>query len=88
MLGRMYVTFGTPYQLGKKKKIGIILTCSGSSPEAMTKQMEDILNLGSLQRSISEYKIEVFTHCDAADTCKKNEHYLERAALLGHWFSA
>lgn len=86
VIDRFCCTFSCPsYQLGSKKKVGILLTCTGSSSEEMKRHVNNILTLPSLQRSIEEFKTEVFTNCGSADSCLHNKEYLQHARMIGEW---
>lgn len=86
VINRLCCTFACKtYQVGPKKKVGIMLTCTGSEPEEMKRHVRNILTLPSVNRAISEYRTEVFTKCDSKSACRENTEYLERAEALGHW---
>lgn len=86
VIDRFCCTFCCPtYQIGPRKKIGVLLTCTGSSPDEMKRHVRNIVELPSLQRSIEEEKTEVFTGCVASATCRNTEEYLERARVIGNW---
>ncbi len=86
VINRFCCTFAfSDYESGPKKKVGILLTCTGSSPEEMKRHVSNILTLPSLQRSISDFRTEVFTNCFSVDSCLHNEKYLQQARMLEEW---
>ena len=86
LINRLCCTFAyKDYKLGPKKKIGFFLTCTGSDINEMKHHVDLIMNLPSIQRSISEYKTEVFTSCNKKDTCKNTTSYLERVNKIAQW---
>lgn len=86
LINRFCCTFScSNYKLGPKKKVGILLTCTGSSSEEMKRHVSNILTLPSLQRSIIEFKTEVFTSCGSKVSCLHNEKYLEASSMIGEW---
>lgn len=87
LIDRLYCTYGSPYKLGKKKKVGVFLTCTGSDEKEMEHHVELILNLESIQRSVSEYKVDIFTNCISPTTSLESEEYLKRAQEMGKWLS-
>ena len=62
-----------------------MLTCTGSEEAEMKHQVDLILTLPSLSRSITAYQTEVFTGWQEAITCQKTTAYLERAERLTRW---
>ena len=88
VINRLCCTFACKtYKLGPKKKVAVMLTCTGSEEDEMKRHVKNILTLPSISRSISEYKIEVFRSCISSSTCKESEKYLERAKQIGHWMA-
>ena len=86
LINRLCCTFACKdYRLGPKKKIGLFLTCTGSDIDEMKHHVDLILNLPSIQRSVLEYKTEVFTACNTKDTCKNTELYLKRVSKIAQW---
>lgn len=86
VINRLCCTFACKtYQIGPKKKVGLLLTCTGSEPEEMKRHVKNILTLPSVSRAISEYRTEVFTQCVALSTCAERAEYLERARELARW---
>lgn len=85
-INRLCCTFACKsYVLGPKKKIGVFLTCTGSEVDEMKRHIRNITTLPSVRRSISEERIEVFTHCGSHDTCRETPEYLQRAEIVGEW---
>ena len=85
-INRLCYTFACKqYQFGPPKKVGIFLTCTGSSPEEMQHQVDNIFTLPSIRRAVVDYKTEVFTDCNELDSCALNEAYLERARAMAAW---
>ena len=85
-VNRLCCTFACKsYALGPQKKIAFLLTCTGSEVGEMTRHVRNITTLSSIQRSIREERIEVFTGCGDKDTCKNTKDYLMRAAQAGAW---
>lgn len=80
-LDRLYCTYRyREYKLGREKKVCVFLTCEGSDKDLLKRQIDDIMDLGSIRRSVSEYKTEVFRACeDALDA------FLEGAKKIGEW---
>ncbi len=86
VINRLCCTFACKaYQLGPKKKVAFMLTCTGSEVEEMTRHVRNITTLPSIARTIEGEKIEVFTRCVSDDTCAKTEEYLARAREIGSW---
>ncbi len=86
LINRLCCTFACKtYELGVPKRVGMMLTCTGSEEAEMKYQVDLILTLPSLSRSITAYQTEVFTGCQEAITCQKTTAYLERAERLTRW---
>jgi len=86
VIDRLCCTFACKtYQVGPKKKIGVLLTCTGSDVEEMKHHVQLIVDLPSIQRSVREERTEVFTHCGSKDTCKNKPEYLDRARAIARW---
>lgn len=86
VINRLCCTFACKaYQLGPKKKVAFMLTCTGSEVDEMTRHVRNITTLPSIARTIKGEKIEVFTQCVSADTCAKTGEYLARARRIGNW---
>lgn len=85
-IDRLCCTFACrSYQIGPKKRVAFMLTCTGSTVEDMNRNVELITTLPSLSRAISESRTEVFNGCGKKDTCANSKEYLERAAEVGRW---
>ena len=64
-LDRLYCTYNYKnYVLGNKKKVAVFLTCEGSEKAFLKKQINEIMALGSIKRSVAEYRTEVFRGCE------------------------
>ena len=88
VINRLCCTFACKsYQVGPKKKIGVFLTCTGSSVDEMKRHVQNIVGLPSIQRSVLDERTEVFTQCVSRSTCKEREDYLERARAIAQWVS-
>ena len=86
VVNRLCCTFACKtYQLGPKKRVGVMLTCTGSEIDEMKRHIHNITSLPSVSRAISETRTEVFTDCVSDATCKNSDVYLARAAALGRW---
>lgn len=86
VVNRLCCTFACKnYQLGPKKRVGVMLTCTGSEVEEMKRHIRNITSLPSVSRAISEARTEVFTGCVSDDTCRNSKDYLARGAALGRW---
>ena len=86
VINRLCCTFACKsYQVGPKKRIGVMLTCTGSSVEEMKHHIQNIFDLPSIQRSVKEERTEVFTQCVEHTTCQNTEAYLERARSIARW---
>ena len=86
VVNRLCCTFACKsYQLGPKKKVGVMLTCTGSDVKEMKRHIRNITTLPSVHRAISDERIEVFTGCSSASTCRDTPDYLRRARELGRW---
>ena len=86
VVNRLCCTFACKnYPLGPKKKIGVLLTCTGSDVDEMKHHVQLIVDLPSIQRSVEAERTEVFPHCGNADACRKNPAYLERAQNIARW---
>ena len=86
VVNRLCCTFACKdYPLGPKKKIGVLLTCTGSDEDEMKHHVQLIVDLPSIQRSVQAERTAVFTHCGSADTCRKTPAYLERARSIARW---
>ena len=85
-INRLCCTFACKtYQVGPKKRVGILLTCTGSEPDEMKRHVKNILTLPSVSRAISEYRTEVFVKCSSHSTCRGREDYLEWARDVARW---
>jgi len=85
-INRLCCTFACKsYQLGPKKKVAFLLTCTGSEVEEMKRHVRNITTLPSISRAIKEDRTEVFTDCIAKTTCAESEEYLSRARAIGAW---
>ena len=86
LVNRLCCTFACKnYVLGPKKKVGVMLTCTGSDPEEMKRHVRNITSLPSVARAIRGEMIEVFTNCNSDDTCKNSEEYLKKAREIATW---
>lgn len=86
VINRLCCTFACKtYQIGPRKRVGMLLTCTGSEPEEMKRHVKNILTLPSVSRAISEYRTEVFTQCVAPSACRDRQDYLERAKEIARW---
>lgn len=86
VIDRLCCTFACKsYQVGPKKKIGVLLTCTGSDVEEMKHHVQLIVDLPSIQRSVETERTEVFTGCGSRDTCKNSKAYLDRASEIARW---
>lgn len=86
VINRLCCTFACKnYQLGPKKKVGVMLTCTGSEVEEMKRHIRNITSLPSVHRAIAEERIEVFTDCVSNTTCRNTPDYLQRADRIGAW---
>src|SRR5574344_1632777 len=64
VINRLCCTFSyKAYELGPKKKVAFLLTCTGSDTEEMKRHVRNITSLPSISRTICETKTEVFTDC-------------------------
>lgn len=89
VINRLCCTFACKnYKLGSKKKVAVMLTCTGSEENEMKRHVKNILTLPSISRAISEYRTEVFRGCISSSTCKESEEYLERAREIGCWMKS
>ena len=81
LLDRLYCTcrYGD-YKLGKEKKVCVFLTCEGSEKALLKRQIDDIMDLGSIRSSVSEYKTEVFRACEDDFGA-----FLQSAEKIGEW---
>lgn len=85
-INRLCCTFACKtYSIGPKKKVGIMLTCTGSDVEEMKHHIRLITTLPSIRRSIEEDRVEIFTKCTQVTTCQERQDYMEKAALIGAW---
>ena len=86
VINRLCCTFACKtYQVGPKKRVGILLTCTGSEPAEMKRHVKNIVTLPSVSRAISEYRTEVFTQCVTDTACHDRPDYLERAKAIAQW---
>ena len=86
VINRLCCTFACKtYKLGEKKRVGIMLTCTGSEVDEMKRHVRNITTLPSISRAISEERIEVFTNCNTKTTCKNMDQYLQMARDIGAW---
>ncbi|WP_242835917.1 hypothetical protein [Clostridium sp. DL-VIII] len=65
--------------------MGILLNYTGFSAEEMKRHVNNILTLPSIQRSIEEFKIEIFTNYGFVDSYLHNKEYLQHARMIGEW---
>lgn len=86
LINRLCCTFAyKKYQIGPKKKVGVMLTCTGSEEAEMKRHVRNILTLPSVSRAISEYQTEVFRNCVQPSTCQEMAQYLKRTEQMGLW---
>lgn len=86
VVNRLCCTFACKtYQIGPKKRVGVMLTCTGSEVDEMERHIRNITSLPSVSRAISEARTEVFTGCVSDATCRDSKDYLARGAALGRW---
>lgn len=86
VINRLCCTFACKtYQVGPKKRVGMLLTCTGSEPAEMKRHVKNIVILPSVSRAISEYRTEVFTQCVTDTTCHDRPDYLDRAKAIAQW---
>ncbi len=86
VINRLCCTFACKtYQIGPQKKVGVLLTCTGSSVEEMKHHVDLILTLPSIRRSVKQFRTEVFTQCVSHTTCRDNDAYLDRARDIARW---
>lgn len=85
-INRLYPTFAcAQYEFGPRKRVGVMLTCAGSSEEWLGAHVDSILTLGSISRCIEEYRTEVFSGCHGKDSCRNSTEALKRAESLTKW---
>ena len=85
-INRLYPIFACQqYEFGPRKKVGVMLTCAGSTEEWLKAHVDSILTLGSISRCIEEYRTEVFSGCHGKDSCRNSKETLERAESLARW---
>lgn len=85
-IDRLCCTFACKsYQVGPKKRVAFLLTCTGSEPEEMRRHVRNILTLPSLNRAIEDFRTEVFTGCGGAATCSQSREYMALARAVGEW---
>lgn len=88
VIDRLCCTFAyKDYKIGSKKKVAVMLTCTGSDVEEMKRHVKNILTLPSVSRAIAEYKTEVFTNCVSASVCRDSVSHLNSARRIGEWAS-
>lgn len=86
VVNRLCCTFACKtYRLGPKKRVGVMLTCTGSEVDEMERHIRNITSLPSVSRAISEARTEVFTGCVSDAACRDSKDYLARGAALGRW---
>ena len=86
LINRLCCTFAyRDYKLGPKKKVGVMLTCTGSEVEEMKRHVRNITVLPSVARTIRGEMIEVFTECNSNDSCSNSAEYLETARQIAKW---
>lgn len=86
VVNRLCCTFACKkYQIGPRKKVAVMLTCTGSEEEEMKRHVRNILILPSVNRAISQYRTEVFRKCVAPSTCRESDAYQKRAEAVGRW---
>lgn len=86
VVNRLCPTFACKtYERGPMKKVGVFLTCTGSSVEEMKHHVQNIVDLPSIRRSIQAERTEVFTQCKEHTTCRDTEAYLDRARDIARW---
>ena len=73
------------WQLGPMKRLGALITCTGSSPDWLKASVESYVTLPAVECSISETRTEVFTMCSAPTTCAETEEFLETARDVARW---
>ncbi|KFI92317.1 NADPH-dependent FMN reductase [Bifidobacterium saguini DSM 23967] len=85
-IDRLYYPIAlTPgYECGPKKKLGVILTCEGSSAEWL-KLLVDRTLTKSLRASVTDVNVEVFDHCPPLYGRFLDAGYRKRVADLARW---
>lgn len=86
VVNRLCCTFAYKnYRIGPKKRVAVMLTCTGSEEAEMKRHVSNILTLPSVNRAIREFRTEVFRKCSSPSFCRDTEEYLEKARELGIW---
>ena len=73
------------WQLGPMKRLGALITCTGSKPEWLKASVESYVTLPDVSCSVSETRTEVFTMCSTPTTCAESEEILETARDVARW---
>lgn len=73
------------WQLGPMKRLGALVTCTGSKPEWLKASVESYVTLPDVSCSVSETRTEVFTMCSTPTTCAEDEEILETARDVARW---
>ncbi|KAB8286826.1 NADPH-dependent FMN reductase [Bifidobacterium ramosum] len=85
-IDRMYYPIAlTPgYKRGPQKKLGVILTCAGSSAEWLELLIDRTLT-ASLRASVSDLNIAVFDHCPPLYGRSLDAGYRKQVVDLARW---
>lgn len=73
------------YQLGPEKRVGALLTCTGSNEEWLKLFVQSYVTLPDIECSVSDYRTEVFRACYTPSTCANDPDALERARDVARW---
>lgn len=73
------------WQLGPMKRLGALITCTGSKPEWLKASVESYVTLPDVSCSVSETRTEVFPMCSTPTTCAETEEFLETARDVARW---
>ncbi|KFI91602.1 flavodoxin family protein [Bifidobacterium scardovii] len=85
-IDRLYypIALRNGYERGPKKRLGVILTCEGSSSDWL-KLLVDRTLTKSLRASVADIKTEVFGHCPPLQGKPINADYWHRTISLADW---
>lgn len=90
LIGRLWQpTWSNPdWELGYQKRVAVIGTCTGSSPEWLTLNVNALLTLPDVLQSVADSRIDIFPGCSSPDSVANDDEKLAVVHDVAEWVVA
>lgn len=87
LIGRLWQpTWSNPdWELGYQKRVAVIGTCTGSSPQWLKLNVDALLTLPDVLQSVADSRVDIFPGCGTPDSVATNEEYLGVVHDVAAW---